>query len=67
MADIDTAISDGPGVRWVMMGPHLNFHLTAGGVCQTHSKSGQQLEAEHRRQLHPKYGSDEWAHAKIRD
>ena len=30
-ADIDTAISAGPGLRWALMGPHLTFHL-AGGV-----------------------------------
>jgi carnitine 3-dehydrogenase len=31
VADIDTAISAGPGLRWALMGPHLTFHL-AGGV-----------------------------------
>ena len=33
---------------------------------QTHSKSGQQSEVEHRRRLHPRCGSDKWAHAKSR-
>jgi carnitine 3-dehydrogenase len=31
VADVDTAISAGPGLRWALMGPHLIFHL-AGGV-----------------------------------
>ena len=31
VADVDTAISDGPGLRWALMGPHLTFHL-AGGI-----------------------------------
>jgi len=30
VADIDTAISDGPGLRWALMGPHLTFHLAGG-------------------------------------
>jgi len=31
VADVDTAISAGSGLRWALMGPHLTFHL-AGGV-----------------------------------
>jgi carnitine 3-dehydrogenase len=31
VADVDAAISEGPGLRWALMGPHLTFHL-AGGV-----------------------------------
>jgi carnitine 3-dehydrogenase len=31
VADIDTAISQGPGLRWALMGPYLTFHL-AGGI-----------------------------------
>ena len=31
VADVDTAISAGPGLRWALMGSHLTFHL-AGGV-----------------------------------
>jgi carnitine 3-dehydrogenase len=30
VADIDTAISAGPGLRWALMGPHLTFHLAGG-------------------------------------
>lgn len=34
IGDIDTAISEGPGLRWALMGPHLTFHLAggAGGI-----------------------------------
>jgi carnitine 3-dehydrogenase len=31
VADVDTAISARPGLRWALMGPNLTFHL-AGGV-----------------------------------
>ena len=30
VADIDTAISHGPGLRWAIMGPYLTFHLAGG-------------------------------------
>jgi len=30
VADIDTAIAHGPGLRWALMGPILTFHLAAG-------------------------------------
>ena len=30
VADIDTAISEGPGIRWALMGPHLILHLAGG-------------------------------------
>jgi 3-hydroxyacyl-CoA dehydrogenase len=30
VGDIDTAISEGPGIRWALMGPHLIFHLAGG-------------------------------------
>jgi carnitine 3-dehydrogenase len=35
VGDIDTAISEGPGLRWALMGPHLIFHLAggAGGIA----------------------------------
>lgn len=29
-ADIDTAIAYGPGLRWALMGPFLNLHLSGG-------------------------------------
>ena len=30
VADVDAAISEGPGLRWALMGPHLTFHLAGG-------------------------------------
>ncbi|WP_234436839.1 3-hydroxyacyl-CoA dehydrogenase NAD-binding domain-containing protein [Streptomyces maremycinicus] len=37
VADIDTAISDGPGLRWAFLGPFANQHLSggAGGLAHT--------------------------------
>jgi 3-hydroxyacyl-CoA dehydrogenase len=36
VADVDAAISEGPGLRWALMGPHLTFALAggAGGMAQ---------------------------------
>lgn len=28
--DVDTAIAQGPGLRWAVMGPHMIFHLAGG-------------------------------------
>jgi carnitine 3-dehydrogenase len=36
VADVDTAISQGPGLRWALMGPHLTFHLAGGSGGMTH-------------------------------
>jgi len=30
VADVDAAISEGPGLRWALMGPHTTFHLAGG-------------------------------------
>jgi 3-hydroxyacyl-CoA dehydrogenase len=30
VSDIDTAISQGPGLRWAVLGPFLNQHLSGG-------------------------------------
>ena len=30
VSDIDTAISQGPGLRWALMGPFMNLHLSGG-------------------------------------
>ncbi len=30
VADVDTAIAYGPGLRWALMGPFLNLHLSGG-------------------------------------
>ena len=34
VADIDTAIAHGPGLRWALLGPFMNIHLSggAGGI-----------------------------------
>lgn len=36
VADVDTAISEGPGLRWALMGPHLTFHLAGGSGGMAH-------------------------------
>lgn len=37
VADVDAAISHGPGLRWALLGPFLNLHLSggAGGIAHT--------------------------------
>ncbi|MFG1477708.1 3-hydroxyacyl-CoA dehydrogenase NAD-binding domain-containing protein [Xanthobacter sp. V4C-4] len=30
VADIDAAVSEGPGLRWALMGPHMTFNLGGG-------------------------------------
>lgn len=30
VADVDRAVSAGPGLRWALMGPHLTYHLGGG-------------------------------------
>jgi 3-hydroxyacyl-CoA dehydrogenase len=34
--DVDAAISEGPGLRWALMGPHLTFHLAGGTGGMAH-------------------------------
>jgi 3-hydroxyacyl-CoA dehydrogenase len=36
VADIDTAISQGPGLRWALLGPFLNLHASGGDGGITH-------------------------------
>ncbi len=36
VGDIDAAISEGPGLRWALMGPHLTFHLAGGEGGMAH-------------------------------
>jgi carnitine 3-dehydrogenase len=36
VADVDAAISEGPGLRWALMGPHLTFHLAGGEGGMAH-------------------------------
>jgi 3-hydroxyacyl-CoA dehydrogenase len=45
-ADIDTAISEGPGLRWALMGPNLLWHLAggAGGIRHALAQFAQPIE-----------------------
>jgi 3-hydroxyacyl-CoA dehydrogenase len=36
VADIDTAIAHGPGLRWALLGPFLNLHLSGGEGGMAH-------------------------------
>lgn len=45
LGDIDAAISDGPGLRWALMGPFLTFHLGGG-------QGGMQAYLRHFAKLH---------------
>ncbi len=47
VADIDAAISEGPGLRWALMGPHLTFHLAggSGGIAHFLDQLGPPLES----------------------
>ncbi len=40
VADVDAAISHGPGLRWALLGPFLNLHLSggAGGIGELFEK-----------------------------
>jgi carnitine 3-dehydrogenase len=37
--DVDAAISEGPGLRWALMGPHLTFALAGGSGGMSHFMS----------------------------
>jgi 3-hydroxyacyl-CoA dehydrogenase len=47
VADIDTAISQGPGLRWAVLGPFLNQHLSggSGGIAHVLEHLGPPTEA----------------------
>jgi 3-hydroxyacyl-CoA dehydrogenase len=36
VADVDAAISEGPGLRWALLGPHATFHLAGGEGGMAH-------------------------------
>jgi 3-hydroxyacyl-CoA dehydrogenase len=36
VADVDAAVSEGPGLRWALMGPSLTFHLAGGQGGMAH-------------------------------
>ncbi|WP_151770065.1 3-hydroxyacyl-CoA dehydrogenase NAD-binding domain-containing protein [Streptomyces abyssomicinicus] len=37
VADIDTAVSEGPGLRWALLGPLVNQHLSGGPGGMAHT------------------------------
>jgi carnitine 3-dehydrogenase len=37
VADIDTAIANGPGLRWALLGPFMNLHLSGGRGGMEHN------------------------------
>jgi carnitine 3-dehydrogenase len=47
VADIDTAIAHGPGLRWALLGPLVNQHLSggAGGMAHTLTHLGPPTQA----------------------
>ena len=47
VADIDTAIAHGPGLRWALLGPFLNLHLSGGaqGIGHVIDHLGPPMEA----------------------
>ncbi|MFB7513561.1 3-hydroxyacyl-CoA dehydrogenase NAD-binding domain-containing protein [Streptomyces sp. NPDC056144] len=46
VSDIDTAIAHGPGLRWALLGPFLNQHLSggAGGIAHVLEHLGPPME-----------------------
>jgi 3-hydroxyacyl-CoA dehydrogenase len=46
VADIDTAIAHGPGLRWAILGPFVNLHLSggAGGIAHVINHLGPGME-----------------------
>jgi 3-hydroxyacyl-CoA dehydrogenase len=47
VADIDTAIAHGPGLRWALLGPFMNLHLSggAGGLGHVLEHLGPPIES----------------------
>jgi carnitine 3-dehydrogenase len=45
--DVDTAIAHGPGLRWALLGPFLNLHLSggAGGIAHVLEHLGPPMES----------------------
>lgn len=46
VADLDVAISEGPGLRWALLGPFLNLHLSGGegGIAHALEHLGPPIE-----------------------
>lgn len=47
VADVDAAISNGPGLRWAQYGPFVNLHLSggSGGMARMHEHLGPAMES----------------------
>jgi carnitine 3-dehydrogenase len=47
VGDVDTVVAEGPGLRWALLGPFLNLHLSggAGGITHVLEHLGPSLEA----------------------
>ena len=47
VADVDAVVADGPGLRWALLGPFLNLHLSggAGGIRHVLEHLGPPLES----------------------
>jgi hypothetical protein len=45
--DVDTAIANGPGLRWALLGPFLNLHMSggAGGIAHVLEHLGPPIES----------------------
>jgi carnitine 3-dehydrogenase len=45
--DVDTAVAHGPGLRWALLGPFLNMHLSggAGGIAHVLEHLGPPIES----------------------
>ena len=45
--DVDTAIAHGPGLRWALLGPFLNLHMSggAGGIAHVLEHLGPPIES----------------------
>jgi carnitine 3-dehydrogenase len=58
--DIDTAIAHGPGLRWALLGPFLNLHLSggAGGIAHVLEHLGPPLESWWRELGHVTLGEE---------
>jgi carnitine 3-dehydrogenase len=45
VADVDAAIAHGPGLRWSLLGPFMNLHLSGGVARCSASRCGRRPRA----------------------
>jgi carnitine 3-dehydrogenase len=45
VADVDAAIAHGPGLRWSLLGPFMNLHLSGGVARCSASRCGRRPKA----------------------